>query len=138
MIIDEKGTMLVKSQETEAHTFDIDSFKDMLKKIDLENIAALPRHVEESRTVDVTSPVTFGIFCACFVQFAFQLIYALVGIISNLIEYRDYSTEEMTYIIVVLLFIFAELFISHFSCYFAKYVLTKRREKDANDESVDE
>ena len=112
--------------------------KEMLKKIDLENVEALPRHVEESRTVDVTSPVTFGIFCACFAQFALQLIYALVGIISNLIEYKDYSSEEMTYIIVVLLFIFVELFIAHFSCYFAKYVLTRGKEKDANDESMDE
>ena len=112
--------------------------KEMLKQIDLENVAEMPRHVAESRTVDVTSPVTFGIFCACFTQFALQLLYALFGFISNLIVIGDYSTKEMTYIIIVLLFIFAELFIAHFTCYFAKYIFTRSKTKNVDDESVGE
>lgn len=112
--------------------------KEMLQKIDLVSIDELPTYIAKSRATDVTSPVTIGVFFACLTQFAFQLIYTLTGIILNLIEYMDYSTAELIYIIVVLLFIFAELFASHFACYLTKHILMKGDSDDGNDEAVGE
>ena len=52
MIINEKGDMLVKAKETEAHTLDVDSFKKLLRKIlairDL-NIRDAHFHLQDNR-----------------------------------------------------------------------------------------
>ena len=113
--------------------------RDMIKQIDRDNIEALPMHIAKSRTVDLTSPVTFGIFCACFVQFALHLVTELVSIVSYLIEYLgDYRESEILYIIIVLMFIFAALFISHFACYLVKYLITRGERSDDDDEALGE
>ncbi len=113
--------------------------KEQKKQLDRDNIAALPMHIAESRTIDLTSPVTFGIFCACFVQFSIHLAVELVSIISYLIEYLgDYRDDEIIYIVVALLFIFASMFISHFACYLVKYIMTKGESFDDKNEAVGE
>ncbi len=113
--------------------------KDLRKQLDRDSIKALPEHILKSRTVDLTSPVTFGIFCACFVQFALHLTNELISIVAYLIEYLgDYRESEVLYIIIVLIFIFAALFISHFACYLVKYIMTKGDIQNDENEAVGE
>lgn len=66
---------------------------------------------------DLGAPVAAATFSVCFLQFCIMTVSEAVSIVSYLIEYAgNYRSGEIIYIVVSLLFIFAELFLGQLIC----------------------
>lgn len=118
--------------------------KEMVNEAKLEVLENLNVHLSEGRAADLSYPVTFAIFGTSFVQFILSLVSEMVNIVIYLSDFNgDYRTDEIIYIAVTLLFIFAELFIAHFAANLARKLAVKQitsmeKTDDETDEAVGE
>ena len=109
--------------------------KEMVREAKLEVLENLNVHLSEGHAADLSYPVTFAIFGASFVQFIVSLISEMVDIVIYLDGFKgDYRTEEIIYIALTLLFIFAELFIAHFAANLAKGLVVKHNSQATESE----
>ena len=75
--------------------------------------ATLSKTLSERGIFDFSIPYVKGIFTAAFLQFVIYILLEIYEMISHFSTYGNFRSEEITYIIVKLVGIFAVLFISH-------------------------
>ncbi len=81
---------------------------------------ALPERISEKGLFDLSAPATLGVFVTAFAVFLYSLLFEAYEIISFIIEYGSFYSDELIYTVAKLIFIFIMLFVMHICCYFTK------------------
>ena len=111
--------------------------KDMLKQARTDVLADLDIHLAKKGMFNLSVPISFGIFAACFAQFCISILYELVCLVIELIESGgNYGADTIVYLAVIMIFIFAELFASCAICNLVKYIIIKVENDHGNDQAL--
>ena len=111
--------------------------RESLSRSDKEEIITasekeLTESLDKRGIFNFSIPFVKGIFFGAFTQFSIFAVYEIASVISHLIDFGDFRTSELLYVIGKFVMIFLLLFASHAVC----YLITVKFSED-NDENED-
>lgn len=103
---------------------------DEREKIITASEKELTESLDKRGFFDFSIPFVKGIFFGAFTQFSLFAIYEIWSIISHLMDFGDFRTSELLYVIGKFVIIFLLLFASHAVCYVITVKMSKENDED--------